>query len=291
VIDLVDVDSEKWAALAQTTRGPRGWVFAREARRLAEFERRAARKARAVLVVTEREEAALRRLSPDARIRVVPNGIDTTAFEPENGPAEEPRVVFCGVMNYQPNVDAAVWFCRQVWPRIVARRPEARLALVGSSPTAAVQRLAAENATITVTGAVADVRPFLWSAAVSVAPLLTARGIQNKVLEAVAARLPVVVTSPVFDGLPLEARPACLVADDPEGFGDRVLHLLAQSGTSRRAIADTASLHTLTWARQLAPLVDILKDAAFGAARYEVVECKSGARAHGLADANGVEHS
>jgi glycosyltransferase involved in cell wall biosynthesis len=213
-------------------------------------------------VVNEREGAALKVLAPEANIHVVPNGIDVDAFQPSGPACDPPRAVFCGVMNYQPNVEAAVWFSKRVWPQVVAERPEARLALVGSSPAQEVVQLARDDSTIHVTGTVADVRPHLWNAAVSVAPLLTARGIQNKVLEAVAAGLPAVVTPAVFAGLPPEVEPACLVADDPTAFAGRVLGLFGRSGAERRAMAATANLRVLGWDRQLEPLVSILADAA-----------------------------
>ena len=109
----------------------------------------------------------------------------------------------------------------------------------------------------------------LWSAAVSVAPLRTARGLQNKVLEALAAGLPTVVTAQVFDGLPPEARAGCLVADVPKAFAEHVLSLLALSGPERRATAAASDLTRLTWARQLAPIHEILATAAKGGAPHE----------------------
>jgi sugar transferase (PEP-CTERM/EpsH1 system associated) len=262
VLDFVDLDSGKWQALSATTTGPKRWIYAREARCLAKFEKHAALTARSALVVNDREGAALKLLAPGANIHVVPNGIDVDAFQPSGPACDQPRAVFCGVMNYQPNVEAAVWFSKRVWPLVIAERPDARLAIVGSSPAPEVVALARDESTIHVTGTVADVRPHLWNAAVSVAPLLTARGIQNKVLEAVAAGLPAVVTPAVFAGLPPEVEPACLVADDPTAFAARVLGLFGRSALERRAMAGAANLRVLGWDRQLEPLVNILADAA-----------------------------
>ncbi len=122
-------------------------------------------------------------------------------------------MVFTGVFSYQPNEDGALWLIDHVWPRVRATVPQAHLTLVGMGPSPTLRRRAAD-AGVEVTGAVPDVRPYLWRAAVAVAPLETARGVQNKVLEAVAAGLPAVVTPAVFEGLPDAVRPACRVAAD-----------------------------------------------------------------------------
>jgi sugar transferase (PEP-CTERM/EpsH1 system associated) len=262
VLDLVDVDSEKWRLLAQTTTGPKRWIYQREARCLAQFERMAASHARTTVVTNDREHRALRQLAPEATVRVVPNGIDVAAFRSPAPPSDEARVIFCGVMNYQPNVDAALWFSRYVWPQVVIRRPDARLVVVGSDPTPEILDLQRTDKSIEVTGTVVDVRPYLWGAAVSVAPLMTARGVQNKVLEALAAGLPVVITPVVLEGLPLEARAGCVIALKAEAFSNEIVALLACSGAERRAIAARATLGALAWERQLTPLVEVLRQAA-----------------------------
>jgi len=262
VLDLVDVDSAKWAALAASASWPKRWVFAREARCLAPFEREAAASAYATIVVNDRERDALRELAPTASVLVLPNGVDAAHLHAQSPPVEEPRVVFCGVMNYAPNVEGVLWFARTVWPLVRAKRPDAAFAIVGSHPTAAVRRLASDELGIAVTGTVSDVRRYLWSAAVAVTPLMTARGVQNKVLEAVAAGLPTVTTSPVFRGLPGDVRLACRVADAPEEFAHETLSLLSLMPAERRAIAQRADLTALTWDTQLSPLHALLTEAA-----------------------------
>lgn len=262
VLDFVDVDSEKWKLLAGTSSGLKSFVYAREARALAQFERCAALHARTSLVVNHREREALERVAPGAAVRVLPNGVDLDGFAPPGGPAAGHTIIFCGVMNYQPNIEGVVWFAEQVWPTIVERRPDVKLVIAGSEPVAAVRRLARLDRRIQITGRVADVQPFLWDAAVSIAPLRLARGVQNKVLEALAAGLPVVVTSPVFNGLPSEAQPGCAVADEPEDFARRVLGLLALDGSARRGIAQKATLERLSWECCLSPLLEILARAA-----------------------------
>jgi sugar transferase (PEP-CTERM/EpsH1 system associated) len=261
VVDLVDVDSEKWKSLSRTARMPHKWIYAREGRLLAAFEGAAARRARRVLVVNDKERASLLRLESSADVRVVPNGVALDEFRPAGPPAEEPRVTFCGVMSYRPNEEGAVWLARHVWPIVKSRHPRARLVLLGSSPTPVVKRLATDP-TVEVTGMVADVRPYLWRTAVSVAPLFMARGVQNKVLEAVAAGLPSVVTPAVHEGLPAEILPACISARSPDAFAGAIVQLLDRTPGERRAMAEAASLMGLSWNRQLAALMGILDEAA-----------------------------
>ena len=261
VIDMVDVDSEKWAELAKTAAPPRRWIYGRERRCLSRFEITAARHARATLVVNERERASLLRLAPDANVRVLQNGIDLTTFRPAARPAEGATVVFCGVMNYSPNEQAARWLAEEVWPLVRRQRADARLLLVGANPTPAVRALGSHDSSIEVTGTVPDVRPYLWRAAVAAAPLQTARGIQNKVLEAIASGLPTVVTPVVADGLPVQVTVACVIAGSPEAFANGLLGLLDLAPAERRALAMRADLAALGWNEQFAPLFEILEQA------------------------------
>jgi sugar transferase (PEP-CTERM/EpsH1 system associated) len=258
VLDLVDVDSEKWALYARRTRGPMRWIYEREARCLARFEEAAARRASAVLVVNERERASLAARVPDANVMTVSNGIDVSSFWPAGPPADGARVVFCGVFNYRPNERGAVWFAREVWPAIKARRPDAVLTFVGAHPTSQVLKLAERDRSIEVTGAVPDVRPWLWRSAVAIAPLAEARGLQNKVLEALAAGLPTVTTRVVADGLPTSVLPGCRVADASAHFAGAVLECLAMNPDERRDVAMSADLSGLQWEDQLRPLGGLL---------------------------------
>jgi sugar transferase (PEP-CTERM/EpsH1 system associated) len=258
VLDMVDVDSCKWAALAATASGPKRWILAREARELARFEVVATRRAAETLVVNEREHAALAALVPSTPLRIVPNGVDVKGLRPTSPPADAPNVVFCGVMNYAPNVQAVEWFVRSAWGAVKAAHPAARLFVVGADPTASIRGLATNEASITVTGRVPDVRPYLWNAAVSIAPITTARGIQNKVIEAIAAGLPCVVTTAVMGGLPREAHAACVVGDTAETFAAAVNQLLALAPDERRTRAGRGDLSGLDWDVALAALPDLL---------------------------------
>jgi sugar transferase (PEP-CTERM/EpsH1 system associated) len=262
VLDMVDVDSAKWDALSRVSHPPKRWVYAREARFLRSFEAVATRAAAAATVVTPREQETLLGIAPGSRIEVVPNGVDVEGLRPTGPPSQKRDVVFCGVMNYAPNEQAALLLAREVWPLVRKRCSDATLTLVGSSPTRAVQRLADPSLGITVTGAVPDVRPFLWRAALAAAPILTARGIQNKVLEAVAAGLPAVVTPNIMSSLPDTIARACVAADAPPALADAIVDLLSRSPDERRAFVERADISGLGWDRQLSRFPDLLRAAA-----------------------------
>jgi len=261
VLDMVDVDSCKWEALAKKAAAPQRWIYAREARQLARFEAVATDRAARTLVVNERERAALAALAPGRSLDVVPNGVDVRGLRPSTAPVDVPNVVFCGVMNYAPNAQAIEWFVHAAWPAVKARHPSARLSVVGSDPGAGLQALARQDPSILLTGRVPDVRPYLWNAAVSVAPIMTARGIQNKVIEAIAAGLPCVVTTAVMEGLPGDARGACRVADTGAAFAAALNELLALTPAARRALAEQVDLSHLDWDVTLSVLPGLLKSA------------------------------
>jgi sugar transferase (PEP-CTERM/EpsH1 system associated) len=262
VLDMVDVDSAKWAALARVTAPPMGWIYRREARLLRKFEHRAASHAIANMVVTGAEKATLLGIAPSARVDVVPNGVDIEALRGEPTRAPSTTVVFCGVMNYAPNEQAALLLAREVWPLVRLRRPDAELKIVGANPSSRVQALADATTRIVVTGSVPDVRPHLWTAAIAAAPILTARGIQNKVLEAVAAGLPTVVTPNIMESLPDAVKPACVAASGARDLADAIVSLLDMTPAARHALVQSAAIDALTWERRLAPLQGILRDAA-----------------------------
>jgi glycosyltransferase involved in cell wall biosynthesis len=262
VLDMVDVDSEKWRILSGRTAGPMRWIYAREARHLRRFEIEMMARARCTLVVAERERATLREMAPNACIRVMSNGVDLARFFPQAPPAVNRDVVFCGVMNYAPNEDAAMRLAARVWPLIRAACHDARLLLVGAYPTNRIRDLAAHDSSIVVTGSVPEVQPYLWSSAVSAAPIAVARGLQNKVLEALAAGLPVVTTTAVADGLPHSVRPGCIVRDSDEEFAEAVIALLRTTPAARRDLASRADLTALSWDEQLSSLMPVLTDAA-----------------------------
>jgi glycosyltransferase involved in cell wall biosynthesis len=215
-----------------------------------------------VLVVSEPEAVALRSIAPAARITVVRNGVDVAAFAPPTASPDSADVVFAGVMDYAPNADGVAWFADEVWPVVRSSRPDARLVIVGANPPEALRERSKRDPSIVVTGRVDSVQPHLWQGAVSIAPLRLARGLQNKVLEALSAGLPVVATSAVCAGLPAGVERGCVRADTAEEFTEAVLSLLNQSPETRRVKAAESEIRTLSWARELASLEGILRDAA-----------------------------
>lgn len=262
VLDMVDLDSEKWRSLAKN--GP--WylrpIYAREARTLRVFEQRVVRAAQTTIAVNERETLAVRSLVPAADVVTIGNGIAFESFAPLTEAAGTADVVFCGVMDYPPNEAAALRLIRHIWPLVRAQRPDATLWLVGTGATERMRKSAGGEPSIHITGNVPDVRPFLWRSAVAATPLTTARGVQNKVLEALAAGLPVVVSPVVAEGLPKSVEAGVTVADSDAHFAAAIGRLLALTPAERRRIAASADLTALTWERQLEPLWDILVAAA-----------------------------
>jgi sugar transferase (PEP-CTERM/EpsH1 system associated) len=262
IVDLVDVDSEKWRAYAERMPAPRSWIYAREARTLLAFERRVAAEADTCLFVSAQEADLFRRLAPEVADRAdhLWNGVDTAYFSPERD-YEDPfaghrrTVVFTGAMGYWPNVEAACRFAREILPRLAARVPDVRFAVVGADPAAEVRALAtADGATVRVTGRVEDVRPYIAHAAACVAPMRIARGVQNKVLEAMAMARPVVVSPEGLAGIEAVPGRDVLVADGAEAFADALAGVLERGaeGMGARARRHVAEAHA--WPAALARL-------------------------------------
>lgn len=226
VLDLCDCDSRKWVDYARHSRFPASALWRLEAARLRGFELECLRRFDATLVITERER---RILDPDdacPRLHVVANGVDLPAPGHNAPPANnaKPIIGFVGSMDYKPNVDAVRWFVRRVWPFIRDEIPEARFRIVGRSPTRAVRRLRRVPG-VDVAGAVRSVERHLASMRVFVAPLFIARGLPNKVLEAMALRRPVVATTAVASCLNCDPGRNILVADAADAFARKVTDL------------------------------------------------------------------
>jgi sugar transferase (PEP-CTERM/EpsH1 system associated) len=233
VIDFVDIDSDKWRQYAERKPWPINWVYRREARSLFAFERRIASTFEASAFVSRAEAELFQRLAPECASRVgyYNNGVDLDYFSPARTydnpyPPGERVLVFTGAMDYWANVDAVIWFAREVFPALHAQFADVRFYIVGSRPTAEVQALAG-NA-IVVTGSVADVRPYVAHAAISVAPLRIARGIQNKVLEAMAMAKAVVVSPQALEGIDAKTDHELILANDAAAFISRIAAQLSQ---------------------------------------------------------------
>jgi polysaccharide biosynthesis protein PslH len=257
VMDFVDMDSEKFAAYARAAKGmAMRQLWSRESRHLFAYEREVAGRAAVSLFVSEAEAALFRTRTrlPAECVQVLENGIDLDRYRPaEPDNARAPLVVFTGQMDYPPNVEAVLSFAREAWPRVRAAVPDARFAIVGRRPDPALRDL---GEGVEVTGEVADVRPWLARAAAVVAPLRLARGIQNKVLEAMAMARPVVASRAAFEGLDAEPGAELLVADDAAAEADAVIGLLRDpargDAIGRAARARVEARYG--WDARLAPL-------------------------------------
>jgi sugar transferase (PEP-CTERM/EpsH1 system associated) len=225
VMDFVDVDSDKWAQYSRHSRPPLSWLYRTEGRRLQSAEAAIARWASLCVLATPAEEALLQSFAPWAKTAVIANGIDLEYFRPVEGSASSPAVIFTGAMDYLPNVDAVCYFCDEILPLVRRVLPETRFYIVGLNPTAEVRRLA-DAASVVVTGTVPDVRPYYERTSVCVAPLRIGRGVQNKVLQAMAVGMPVVASSVAQRGLQAEAGRHLYVEDDPASFASRITGLL-----------------------------------------------------------------
>jgi sugar transferase (PEP-CTERM/EpsH1 system associated) len=271
VMDFVDVDSAKFEAYAQTGALARRLLYAREARLMRRFEEATARRATTSLFIS-REERSLfesrlgQGTTPD--VRALGNGIDTVFFDPAKAlPAAElhgsgPNIVFTGQMDYPPNIEAVDLFARKVMPQVLEAHSEARFVIVGRAPTAAVRALAGLNGTI-VTGPVADVRPWLAGADIVTAPLMIARGVQNKVLEAMAMARAVLLTPAAATGIYAADGEHFALAATPGALAARALALLADKPAAN-AMGAAARRHVIDkcgWDRVLAPLRALLEGA------------------------------
>ncbi|HEV2747211.1 MAG TPA: TIGR03087 family PEP-CTERM/XrtA system glycosyltransferase [Allosphingosinicella sp.] len=266
IMDFVDMDSAKYAAYARDGAGPMAWVHAREAEKLLAFERATALRADLSLFVSKAEADVFRARArlPDVDIRVIQNGIDLGFYDPAAhfprlAPFPGPLIVFTGQMNYRPNIEAVLGFAREAFPAIRKACPGAVFAVVGRKPTDAVRQLQ-QRPGIVVTGAVDDVRSWLAAADVVVAPLRIARGVQNKVLEAMAMARPVVASPQAFEGIEAAAGRDLVVADGAAAEAAAVIGLLADrtraAELGRAARARMARAYR--WEARLAPLTRIL---------------------------------
>jgi sugar transferase (PEP-CTERM/EpsH1 system associated) len=266
LVDFVDVDSAKWSQYASMRRWPMSWLYRREARLLLECERAIAARAAASCFVTENEAAVFRALAPGsaARVHAMCNGVDADFFSPVHESASpyapgEIALVFTGAMDYWPNIDAVTWFAAEVLPGLRAAWPALRFHIVGRSPTPAVQALAGPG--VAVSGTVPDVRPYLRHAAAVVAPLRVARGIQNKILEAMAMGRAVVASAACAEAVDAHPGEDFLVAADANDFGTQIGRLLQSADLAQDIgqAARRAVLARYSWGAHLAVMDRFLR--------------------------------
>lgn len=263
IMDLIDMDSLKWRQYADTSRGIMRWVYRREARCLEEYERKIAGTFDHLLLVSESEKALFVDRIPVGNVTAMPNGVDTEYFRPDYvSPFEKkgPVIVFTGAMDYWPNVQGVVWFVGHVFPQIKRVWPDVVFYIVGARPTSEVTALA-QTEGVKVTGFVEDVRDYVAMADVCVVPLRIARGMQNKVLEAMAMGKSVVTTPGGLEGVSAESRREVAIASHEGDFSGEILKLfeyndhLNKIGDNARSCVEKH----YSWKSNLSLLITILR--------------------------------
>ena len=270
LVDLVDVDSAKWRDYAKRGRMPMRWLHNREWRETARLERKIAHSCDWSTLVSPAEAQLFTELVPDCaqKIKAISNGVDHQFFDPAS-PAAAPfditrsNYVFTGTMDYPPNVDAVTWFVDAMLPLVRHADPGAQFHIVGSAPALAVQALARTSG-VFVTGRVPDVRPYLRHATAAIAPMRIARGIQNKVLEAMAMARPVVVTPEALEGIDAIAGEEVILAKDPQSFAAGCILAAGVEGTAIGLAARRRVLADYVWAERLRGFDALLRPASCG---------------------------
>lgn len=279
ILDLVDVDSDKWTQYASRTRGLRSWFWTSEGSRLAEYEYAVVNSFSNTLVCTDAEAQLLRSRVPTGNISVLQNWLDVDHYDPSTVeiPAElqalQPYVVFTGSMDYFPNVDAVQFFCREIMPAIHSKLPNLRFVIAGRNPPPAVTRLGT-NPLVRVTGTVPDIRPYLRGAAAAVAPIRIARGVQTKILEALAMGTPVVASSAAACALPSQLASLLVVEDESDAFAASLVGLV--QGSSSRRLATHAALLSYMESLQLPKLLESFLAEAVGTTAKAAFRKKAG---------------
>jgi len=258
IVDFCDADSEKWRQYSKHSLPFLADIYAREAQLLAEEETMIANWAEASFAISPQEAKVFNEREGAARaVDWFANGVDITVFDPaaaDFGAAPSVDCVFTGAMDYRANVDAVLHFVRKVWPRVRKAKSDATFAIVGANPLRSIRKLHGKKG-ITVTGRVEDVRPWLWGAGVAVAPLRVGRGVQNKVLEAMAMGKAIVASTAAMTGIDAPAT-AAFVCDDPQEAAERILALLGDE-TARQTAGDAARRFVIEhydWTRALSRL-------------------------------------
>ena len=266
VLDFGDMDSQKWLTYAQVRSLPLSLGYWLEGHKLQAAERRLAARFDLCTCTTRAELETLESYGLTVATGWFPNGVDTEYFQPAMGPYDPNRITFIGRMDYYPNQECMIDFCRTTWPLIRARRPAATLAIVGAAPSREILRLGRLPG-VSVTGSVPDVRPFAHDSAVTVAPLRIARGTQNKILEAMAMGIPTVTSPVAARGVDAEPGRHLLTASTPEEYAEAMLRLM-EHPAERQELGAAARARVLShhgWTRAM-DMLDQLLAHRFGTA-------------------------
>lgn len=261
LMDFMDVDSDKWAQYSQQSGFAKKWVYRREANKIRVLERAVSESFTRTFVIAETERKLFQKEVHQAEnLLVLGNGIDQKLFNPcENKPNEEINFLFSGVMDYKPNIDAVLWFVKNCWPNIQKEVEGAKLIIAGMSPSDAITALA-KNSNIEVTGFVDDIKPYFDKSHIFVAPFQIARGVQNKVLQAMASAIPVISTALGAEGIICKDGEDIVIAQDAKVF-EQIAIKLAKTPSLRNEIG-YKGLQTINnnyaWESVLLPLTETL---------------------------------
>ncbi|MCW8834311.1 MAG: TIGR03087 family PEP-CTERM/XrtA system glycosyltransferase [Colwellia sp.] len=262
VIDFVDVDSDKWRQYAEKKIGIAKWIFQREFELLAQYEDKICAEFDHSLFVSPDEAKLFRDRQPSteqAKVHGLLNGVDIDFFDPAAEFSDEPLVPnkpfisFTGAMDYWANVDAVLWFAKHVWPLILQQQPEAVFCIVGGNPSNDVNALAKIQG-IEVTGRVHDVRPFIAKAQCVVAPMQIARGIQNKVLEAMSLNKAIVVSGMAMEGINAQSNDGVAIVDSASECAKQCLEHFIETTDVDEIRNRHWVLEHFTWQQTLQPL-------------------------------------
>jgi sugar transferase (PEP-CTERM/EpsH1 system associated) len=259
ILDFGDMDSQKWLEYANYKSFPLSLGYRFEGAKMLAAEKRLARRFDLCTATTRAEWETLDGYGTGVASDWFPNGVDADFFCPTGEPYDADTISFIGRMDYYPNQECMARFCEQIWPILKSRRPNMKLLIVGADPTPEMRKLG-DIPGVTVTGSVPDVRPFIRSSALMVAPLNIARGTQNKILEAMAMGVPVVTSTIAAGGVDAESVKHFLVADTPEEYAQAILRIV-ESPEERERLASAGRQRMLShhaWPHSMARLDQII---------------------------------
>jgi polysaccharide biosynthesis protein PslH len=263
LMDFIDLDSYKWAQYAERSKFPMKWVYRHEAKYLRRYESRITAEFNHSLITSEDEKRLFLENTPGADISSMGNGVDTVFFNPEYRSRIQKKgkhIVFTGMMDYLPNIEGIIWFSEKIFPSIQGKHSDTTLYIVGNRPSSEIKALA-NRPSIVVTGFVEDVRDYLSIADICIAPLRIARGVQNKVLEAMAMGKSTVCTLEALNGIHATPGEEVAVASNEKTFSEQIINLLSAPGRSQKLGRNARAFveKNASWEAQLAVLDKVLK--------------------------------
>lgn len=272
IIDFVDVDSDKWRMYAEYSPFPKTLIYKNEWKSLMAYEKKIGKAFDISIFVSDAEVKLFKSFAPDVNAISIPNGVDLSYFSNTTNKtirSNEQKgfnILFTGAMDYFPNEDGVLFFYYKIWPIIKDKLPQSRFYIVGGNPSKKLKTITEKDKDVLLTGYVDDVRQYVWKADVFVAPLRIARGIPNKILEALAAGLPVVATSRASQGIGCNGNEFLFIENSAEKFAERTISF-AEKHLSGEAIEKRESFlkQKYDWSRNLIELEKILN---IGGTRY-----------------------